>query len=314
MLSRCLIVDELHDNIHKLLKERNLEYDYYPDISRAEIINSIANYNGLIIRSKTKVDQELIGESNLDYVARAGAGVDNLDETFLKAKGIEIFNAPEGNRDAVGEHTIGLILNLLHNLHKGNHQVKLKEWDREGNRGWELGSLTVGILGLGNSGLSVAKKLAGFGCKVIAYDKFLDPSQHPEYLVNLNQIFEETDILSLHIPLTDETKSLIDAQYLKRFKKSIYLINASRGEIAPLSQIKEGIEDGRIIKAALDVMECENFSMMSNQQHENFIWLKESGRVIFTPHVAGWSYESYARINEILVEKIGEFLDSRGIS
>ena len=312
MPGKCLIVDQLHDNIHQLMNEAGITYDYRPEISREEIIEILPEYDGMIIRSKTRVDEELVGNAPLKYVARAGAGVDNLDEEFLESRGIEIFNAPEGNRDAVGEHTIGLILNLLHNLHQGNHEVKLKEWKRESNRGRELGNMTVGILGLGNSGLAVAKKLSGFGCRVIGYDKYIDPSQHPEYQVDMDQIFQEADILTLHIPLTRETKNLVNEEFLGRFRKSLYFINVSRGEIARLSEVRKAMESGKIIKAALDVMECEKFSKMSEQQSKDFQWLISSGRVIFTPHVAGWSFESYARINEVLLEKIGHFLDKQG--
>lgn len=311
MSGKCLIVDVLHENIHSLLNEADISYDYEPNLTRQEIIDILPNYEGLIVRSKTKVDAGLIGNSALAYVARAGAGVDNLDEAFLAERGIEIINAPEGNRDAVGEHTIGLILNLLHNLHQGNHEVKLKEWNREANRGWELGSLTVGIIGLGNSGLAVAKKLAGFGCKVLAYDKYVDQFVYPKLLVEMDEIYRQADILSLHIPLTDETKHLINQEYLGYFRKSIYFINASRGEIAPLKEIRRAMEAKKILKAGLDVLECENFDKMDENQLEDFHWLKDTGKVIFTPHVAGWTYESYARINEVLVEKIGQLLDKR---
>jgi D-3-phosphoglycerate dehydrogenase len=311
MSGKCLIVDQLHENIHSLLNGIGITYDYLPEITREEIISKLAEYEGIIIRSKTRVDAELLAGSSIRYVARAGAGVDNLDEDYLKSKGIAILNAPEGNRDAVGEHTIGLILNLLHNLHQGNHEVKLKEWKREANRGRELGKLTVGIIGMGNSGSAVASKLSGFGCEVIAYDKYIEASRYPDWLVEMEEIFQRADILTLHIPLTHETSNLITSEFLGRFKKPIYFINVSRGEIAHLSEIRQAMESGKIIKAALDVMECENFSKMSEGQMQDFQWLTSSGRVIFTPHVAGWSFESYARINEVLVEKIGHFLDKQ---
>jgi D-3-phosphoglycerate dehydrogenase len=312
MSGQCLIVDEVHENIHPLLEKAGISYDYHPRISRSEIKEIITDYEGLIIRSKTRVDEELIGKAKLKFVARAGAGVDNLDEAYLEVRGIAIINAPEGNRDAVGEHTIGLMLNLLHNLHQGNHEVKLKEWNREANRGRELSELTVGIIGLGNSGTAVASKLKGFGCRVIAYDKYVEQVNYPEILVDMETLFAEADILSLHIPLTSETRELVTMSFLEQFNKPIYFINVSRGEIAPLAEIRQAMESGKILKAALDVMECEDFAKMQPQQMADFQWLKETGKVIFTPHVAGWSFESYARINEVLVEKIGHFLDKQG--
>ena len=312
MPGKCLIVDQLHENIHSLLTKIGLEYDYRPEITREEIKASLPAYEGLIIRSKTTVDEDLLAAANLKYVARAGAGVDNLDEDYLAAREIAILNAPEGNRDAVGEHTIGLILNLLHNLHQGNHEVKRQEWKREANRGRELSKLTVGIIGLGNSGTAVAEKLQGFGCRVLAYDKYVAQEKHPDLLVEMAQLFAETDILTLHIPLTRETRELVSKEFIQKFAKPIYLINVSRGEIAPLQEIRRAVEEGKILKAALDVMECENFSKMNDRQKDDFQWLANSGKVIFTPHVAGWSFESYARINEVLVEKIGHFLDKEG--
>ena len=309
MSGKCLIVDRLHESIHTLLEQRGIYFDYKPDITREEIKNILSAYDGLIIRTKTRVDADLLKGSKLKYIARAGAGIDNIDEAFINAQGIAIMNAPEGNRDSVGEHTIGLILSLLHNLHKGNDEVRDGIWAREENRGNELSKMTVGLVGLGNSGLAVAKKLGGFGCKVIAYDKYLDASSYPNYLVDESRFFSEVDILSLHIPLTPETDSLLTTEYLNRFSKPLYFINVSRGEIANFATLRTALGSGKIIKAALDVLECEDFSKLSRSQKNDLEWLKKSGKVIFTPHVAGWTYESYERINAVLVEKMVLFLD-----
>ncbi len=310
MSLRCLIVDKLHDSIGSLLAGIKVEYDYRPDITREEIKEVLADYEGLIIRSKTKVDEDLIKNSNLQFVARAGAGIDNIDEPVLKQYNIKIINAPEGNRDAVGEHSIGLILNLLHQQNHGHQQILTGIWDREGNRGAELGSLTVGIFGYGNTGSSLAKKLTGFGCRVIAYDKYLAslPDNNAEH-VDLNTLFKETELLSLHIPLTDETNELANVQFFNEFNKQLIFINTSRGEIAPLHDLKLTLECGKIKLAGLDVLECERLDKMSNDQSLAFNWLKKSGRVLFTPHVAGWTRESYQRINAVLVEKIGAFIE-----
>jgi D-3-phosphoglycerate dehydrogenase len=310
MAFRCLIVDELHDSIGPLLSAINLDYDYMPDITRDEIKEILANYGGLIIRSNTRVDADLIEGTNLQFIARAGAGIDNLDQELLDDKGIEVFNAPEGNRDAVGEHTVGMILNLLHNLTQSHKQIIEGNWDREGNRGSELGSLTVGIFGYGNAGSALAKKLRGFGCRVIAYDKYLDKIEdsHAE-LVDLKTFYRETEVLSMHVPLTDETNQLADTEFFNKFTHAIIFLNTSRGEIAPLNDIAKAIEDKKILQAGLDVLECEKFSKMTDEQSNTFNLIKESGKVLFTPHVAGWTFESYRRINVVLVEKIGAFLD-----
>ncbi|RLD21196.1 MAG: phosphoglycerate dehydrogenase [Bacteroidetes bacterium] len=310
MSFHCLIVDKLHDSIGPLLSAINLDYDYMPDISRDEIKEILANYEGLFIRSKTRVDADLIKGANLKFVARAGAGIDNLDQELLEEKGIEIFNAPEGNRDAVGEHTVGMILNLLHNLTQSHNQIIAGKWDREGNRGRELGSLTVGIFGYGNAGSTLAKKLKGFGCRVIAYDKYLDKTDDSDAeLVDLKTFYRETEILSMHLPLTNETDQLASTEFFNKFTHSIIFLNTARGEIAPLNDILKAIEDKKILQVGLDVLECEKFAKMTDDQSNTFNRLKESGKVLFTPHVAGWTFESYQRINVVLVEKIGAFLD-----
>lgn len=296
----------MHESLVPRLKEIGVETNYMPTITREQIKSEIKNYNGLIIRSKTFVDKDLLNQANnLKFVARAGSGIDNLDIDYLNSKSISIINAPEGNRDAVGEHTIGLILNLLHNILEGHHQVSKNIWKREENRGQELGNKTVGIIGYGNMGSSVAKKLSSFGCKIIAYDKY-----HPTFKnsfaesVSLEKLMEETDILSLHTPLTDETLRLTSGDFFDRFKKELIFINTARGEIASFSSIERAIKNEKIIKAGLDVLENEKLQALTALQRKSFDFLKASGKIIFTPHVAGWTTESYIRINEVLVKKI----------
>lgn len=296
----------MHESLITMLGEIGFEGVYEPNFKRDEIKSSIQLYDGLIIRSKTFVDQDLLNSTDkLKFVARAGSGVDNLDEVYLNSKGIQILNAPEGNRDSVGEHAIGLILNLLHNINQGHTQVNKTIWDREGNRGEELGNKTVGIIGYGNMGSTLAKKLSSFGCKVIAYDKY-NPSFNDSYAqsVSLNHLMKETEILSLHIPLTKETFSMTNDGFFDGFKHNIIFINTSRGEVAPLNSIVMAIESGKILKAGLDVLENEKLNDLSSQQNQDLVYLKDSGRVVFTPHVAGWSLESYIRINKVLVKKI----------
>jgi len=303
---RCLVVDKMHESLPAMLQKIGVKAISEPAITRGGIKEVIHTYDGLIIRSKTFVDEDLlVNAQNLKFVARAGSGVDNLDVNYLKSKSIHIINAPEGNRDAVGEHTIGLILNLLHNLQQGHQQVIQHIWDREGNRGAELSNKTVGIIGYGHMGRSLAKKLQAFGCKVIAYDKY-HPNFRTDYAqsVSLNQLKEESDILSLHIPLTSDTLNMTGDHFFSEFKKSLIFINTSRGEIAPLGSIVDALKSGKISKAGLDVLENEKLDTLSNSQQKNFDYLMESGKVIFTPHIAGWSTESYIRINKVLVKKI----------
>lgn len=296
----------MHESIVPMLEKIGITAIYQPQISRNEIKETIHLYDGLIIRSKTFVDKDLLqNSSKLKYIARAGSGIDNLDLDYIESKSISIVNAPEGNRDSVAEHTIGLILNLLHNIHQGHKQINNNTWDREGNRGEELGNKTVGIIGYGNMGSTLAKKLHSLGCKVVAYDKY-KPNFNNEFAlsVSLNKLMEETDILSLHVPLTDETLEMTSGNFFSQFKKELIFINTSRGEISPLKSIKEAILSNKVLKAGLDVLENEKLKSLTFEQTESLDFLKDSEKVIFTPHVAGWSRESYIRINEVLVKKI----------
>ncbi len=306
MQTRCLIVDKMHPGIEDLLLQAGLQADYRPTISRQEIKDIIANYQGLIIRSKTYVNEDLLQTATrLKFVARAGSGIDNLDARWLQNNNINIINAPEGNRDAVGEHTTGLILSLLHNLHQAHQQVTQGIWDREGNRGTELSTKTVGIIGYGNMGMAVAKRLSALGARVIAYDKYHPIfTTHYAQSVSLHQLKEETDILSLHVPLAKDTQNMTSGNFFTEFKKNLIFINTSRGEVAPLESISQALEAGKITKAALDVLENEKLKSLTPNQLKNFNYLKSSGKVIFTPHVAGWTTESYVKLNKVLVKKI----------
>ena len=310
MKPRCLVVDKMHPSITNLLKDIGVEPDYRPDVTRDEIIEIIKEYEGLIIRSKTKVDELLISNAEkLRFVGRAGAGIDNLDEQALKKAGIEILNAPEGNRNAVGEHAMGLLLGLLNNIVKSDDEVRRSIWDREGNRGTELATKTVGLIGYGNMGKNFAEKLSVFGCTILAYDKYkYNYSDGNVVESTIDDIFEKADILSLHIPLTDETRGMVTTRFLERFKKEIYLINTARGEIVEMDAIVKGLESNKIIGAGLDVLENEKLLQMSDKQKESFKYLSNSQKTILTPHVAGWSVESYKMINKVLVDKIERFI------
>jgi len=310
---KCLIIDKTHQDTTRMFKSIGLDVIYRPDIKRPEITEIIGEFDGLIIRSKTPLDKELIDlAKNLKFVGRAGAGVDNLDVNYLKAKGVEIMNAPEGNRNALGEHTIGMLLSLLNNICKSDQEVRKMTWDREGNRGYELAGKTVSLLGYGNMGQAFARKLASFNCKVLAYDKYKNNFGN-EYAqqAELDQIFEESDVFSIHVPLTEETNGMIDNEFLNSFKKPIYLLNTARGEVLPFQSCVYGLNQGVLKGIGLDVLEIEKLDQLNKEQKEAFEYLSASNRVIMTPHIAGWSYESYKKISEVLTEKIRLFLQER---
>lgn len=303
-MKKILIADHLHPAFKEEAEKLGYICDDMPLVSREETLQILKDYSGIAIRTKFLIDKEIIDSSrNLMFIARAGAGMDNVDEEYAKSKGIICINAPEGNRDAVGEHVIGMLLSLLNNLKQGDQQIRSGVWDREANRGWELKGKTVAIIGYGNNGRSFARKLSGFEVKVIAYDKY-KTGYSDEYAteVSMEQVVKLADVLSFHIPLTRETRRLFNEEYLFHFRKPIILLNASRGEIIDTNAVVSGLKNGKITAAGLDVLEVEKFPALSEQPWFNE--LTKSERVILSPHVAGWSFESYRKISEVLAEKL----------
>lgn len=303
---KVLIIDRMHESISPLLEDAGFVPDYQPNITPDEVHKHINEYAVLLLRSKMPVDAALLDKAkDLRVIGRAGAGLDQIDLEAVKARGIQLIHAPEGNRDAVAEHTVGMLLALLINLQKANAQVREGLWDREGNRGYELMGKTVGLIGFGCMGQAVAERLSGFGCQVMAYDKFRKGFGSDKVAeVSLEQLQNEADIVSFHIPLTAENRALVDETYIDRFRKDIFLINTARGEILPLDVLRNGLESGKIRAAALDVLENEKLNQLSSKQQQNFDYLVGSSQVILSPHVAGWTHESYQKINQVLVSKL----------
>lgn len=304
----CLVIDSMHESLFSMLNDIGWQTEYKPTITREEIKKIHQQYDGLIVRSKTIIDGDLLGENpTLKFIGRAGAGLDNLDLAYLESKKIHVLHASEGNRDAVGEYTTGALLSLLRNLPRADQEVRKTIWDREGNRGEELMDKTIGIIGYGNMGQSFAKRISGFGCNVLAYDKYkVQYSDQYAREAVMEQIFEHADILSLHIPLTQETRLMIDNGYLNRFKKKIILINTARGEIVALQTLAEGLASGKVRGAVLDVLENEKLDKLTAAQQEAFQYISKQSNVILTPHIAGWTFESHVKINVALVTKIKE--------
>ncbi len=305
-MKKCLIVDKMHESIISLLRDIGYEADYRPQIKREEVLDIIGQYDGIIVRSKLQIDQEFIDKAHqLKFVGRAGAGLDQLDEEALKANSIHILNAPEGNRDAVGEHAVGMLLNLFNRINQADQEVRQGTWNREGNRGVELMGKTVGIIGYGNMGQAFARRLVGFGVTVLAYDKYR--SNYGDAFARqetMDEIFQHADILSLHVPLTEETHFLVDEAFLNQFSKDIFIINTARGKVMKLTSLSAALGAGKVKGAALDVLENEKLGQLSAEQKHTLAQLQQSNRVLFTPHVAGWTFESYKKINQTLVRKI----------
>ncbi|TFF40359.1 2-hydroxyacid dehydrogenase [Mucilaginibacter psychrotolerans] len=304
MKNNILIVDDIHPAFIQRVEAAGYTCNYQPTITTAEAINILNGYDGLVIRSKFRVDQAVIdGAPNLRFICRAGAGMDNIDEAYAIQQNITLINAPEGNSDAVGEHAIGLLLSLMNNINIADAQIRAGSWQREANRGHELKGKTVGIIGYGHMGQSFARKLSGFQVGVLAYDKYKTGfSDKYAREVSMEEIVRYSDVLSFHIPLTAETNGLVDDEYLFHFKKPIFLINTSRGKVVKTSAVLNAIRQGKIIGAGLDVLEVEKFPALNEQAW--FDELRQSGKVVLSPHVAGWTFDSYRKISEVMAEKL----------
>ncbi len=303
---KVLIVDLMHESILGLLGKYGFEVTYAPKITREEILEQIASYEGIIIRSKTPLDRSLLERATrLQFIGRAGAGLDQLDLDYLEERGVALFHAAKGNRDAVAEHAIGGILALFNHLNQADTQVRKGIWDREGNRGVELKGKTVGIFGFGNMGKAFSKRLKGFGVNVLAYDKYKkDFGKKGVQEVSWEMLKKETDVLSIHVPLTAETRDFFTLEELKSFAKPFWMINTARGEVIRMETLNQALDLGILKGLVLDVLENEKFERFSPDQKLQFELLAKRENVLFTPHVAGWTVESYQKINEVLVKQI----------
>lgn len=298
---QVLIVDEVHPSMAEGLTKLGFEVETRLGLSVDEFRRILPEYTGLVIRSKFKITAETLERTQLSFIARAGAGLDLVDLDACLAHGIAVFAANEGNSDSVAEHVIGQILSLAHKLHTSDTEIRHGLWERDGNRGFEIKGKTIGIIGYGNMGKAVASRLSGFGLRILAYDKYAPSVDFP---ASLEQIFEDADILSLHIPLTSETRGLVTPSFIESFKKPILFINSSRGPISPLEPLLQGLRSGQIRGLALDVLPNEKLSTWSPVEKEIFTEIAAYPATIFSPHVAGWTTESYIKINEVLLQKI----------
>jgi D-3-phosphoglycerate dehydrogenase len=308
-MRKVLFIDSVHPILAERLSSRGFSCVDGTKMSALEIERELKDSYGLVIRARFILDREFLNSAlNLKFIARSGSGLENIDQLFCKERGIQLFNSPEGNRNAVAEHALGMLLSLLNKLNQADRQVKKGIWDREGNRGEELDGKTVAIIGYGNNGSAFAKKLRGFDVKILAYDKYKSGfGDHHVHECTLEAIFQQADVVSFHIPLNKETKYFIDASFLNRFEKQIRLLNLSRGKIVNTKDLVEALKSKKVIGACLDVLEFEKKSFESFfEQHlpEEFNYLTNSEHVILSPHVGGWTVESYFKLSNVLADKI----------
>ena len=310
---KVLRIDPVHPLLDEILKRNHIDVTENLTGSYDEIVKIIPRFDGLVLRSRIPVDARLISKGKrLKFIARVGSGLEGIDRAYAESKGIRVINAAEGNANAVGEMTLGLLLALLRNINKAGSEIKSGQWLRNANRGYELQGKTVSIIGYGNTGKAFARKLAGFDVNVLFYD--IKPGLQDRYAreADIREIFEQTDVLSLHVPLTELTRYLVNETYINRFKKPFWLINTSRGEVVKTDDLVKALESGKIRGTALDVIEYENkaFGDMLLKDHlpPAFQKLRQMPQVILTPHIAGITYESAVKLSEITAEKILKIL------
>lgn len=302
------------DSVHGILQER-LEKLGYECIDGTQLdfqqTKSVLNEAivGIVVRSKFRMDEKLLGDAkDLKFIARSGAGMENIDEVFTNSRAITLFNAPEGNRTAVAEHALGMLLALFNQLKKGDAEVRNGIWDREGNRGLELTGKTVGIIGYGNNGSAFAKVLKGFDCTILVYDKYKTIELNPLVKqVDLDELYEKSEVISFHVPQNEETLLWADDEFFNAVENPFFLINLSRGKIVKTESLIKAIESKKVRGAVLDVLEFESSSFESvfgEEMPETFKKLIHSNQVLLSPHVGGWTVESYFKLSNVLADKI----------
>ena len=304
------------DTVHPILEERLSSVGFVCiDATNSDLetcYSLIQDALGIVIRSRFPMHESFLKHApKLQFIARSGAGMENIDESYCRERNIQLFNAPEGNRNAVGEHALGMLLALLNKFIQGDKQVRQGIWDREGNRGEELDGKTVGIIGYGNNGRAFAKKLRGFDCQVLVYDKYVSNLEDNFITqVSLEQLYQEADVISFHIPQNTETLYWVNQTFFDCLTKPIYLLNLSRGKIVETQALLNAIASGQVKSAGLDVLEFEKASFENFSDSERLSVFNEliaSDKVILTPHVGGWTTESYFKLSDVLADKILAF-------
>ena len=306
---KILHIDRNHPLMLSQLEAQGFEnYEDYTS-SKESIEAKIADYDGIIIRSRFTIDRTFLDKATrLKFIGRVGAGLENIDVAYAESKDITLIAAPEGNRNAVGEHALGMLLALLNKFKKSNNEIKNGKWLREENRGWELDGKTVGIIGYGNMGKSFAKKLRGFDCSVICYDILPDKGDENAKQVTLVDFFRQADVVSLHTPQTPQTIGMVNEVFINSFAKSFWLLNTARGKSVVTDDLVRALQSRKVLGAGLDVLEYEKASFedffSDEQMPKSFKYLLEADNVVLTPHIAGWTLESKEKLAQIIVDKI----------
>lgn len=306
---KILHIDSNHPLLWNQLEQAGFTNEEDFASTKEEVEAKIQNYNGIVIRSRFKIDKTFLDKAtNLQFIARVGAGLESIDCDYAIEKGVHLIAAPEGNSNAVGEHALGMLLSLMNKLNRADKLVREGKWIREGNRGYELEGKTVGIIGYGNMGKSFAKKLRGFDVKVICHDILEHVSDENATQVSLQELQKQADVLSLHLPWTPETDKMVNTEFINSFAKPFWFINTSRGKNVVTADLVEALASEKILGAGLDVLEYEKLSFenlfIDTEKPAAFQYLLDSDKVLLTPHIAGWTFESHQKLAQVIVDKI----------
>ena len=305
---KILHLDSNHPLLWEQLDQAGFENHQDYTSSKLEVEAKIKDYHGIVIRSRFKIDPTFLDQAtNLQFIARVGAGLESIDCDYAQQKGIHLIAAPEGNRNAVGEHALGMLLSLMNKLAQANQSVKSGHWIREGHRGYELEGKTIGLIGYGNMGKSFAKKLRGFDVNVLCYDILPHVGDQNAKQVSLEVLQQESDVLSLHTPWTPETDQMVNHTFIQAFAKPFWFINTARGKSVVTADLVKGLQSGKILGAGLDVLEYEKLSfetLFEGERPEALNYLLQSENVLLSPHIAGWTFESHEKLAQVIVDKI----------
>ncbi len=306
-MSKVIITAKAHDFLSEQLTKKGFEIIYLPTITYHELSAIINEATGLVVTTRIRIDRSLLDKAtNLKWIGRLGSGMELIDVDYAESKGILCISSPEGNRNAVGEHTLALVLALMNKIHSVQKELKEGKWLRDENRATELSGKTVGIIGYGNTGTAVAKLLQSFDVTVLAYDKYkFGFSKDHVREASLEHLCKYADVISFHVPLTDETHYMVNKDFFISLQRKPWLINTSRGRIVNTSDLKEALINNLISGAGLDVLENENLSSYSEEEKSIFNWLLDQPNVIITPHIAGYSHEAFYKMSEVLLQKLG---------
>lgn len=306
MSRKVLITAKVHEFLINELESKGYTVNYQPSITYSEVLDAVHDVQGMIVTTRVKVDKAVIDRAaSLEWIGRLGSGMELIDVAYAESKGIHCASSPEGNRETVGEQAVGMLVMLMHNLLKSSLELRHNVWERDGNRGWELGGKTLAIIGYGHTGSAFARKLRGFDMRILAYDKYKKGfgSEFVEE-TDLDTIFREADVVSFHLPLNDETRHMGDLAFFRSFAKRVYLLNTSRGKVVSTADVITALESDVLAGAGLDVLENEKLETFSETERQQFSYLLAHPRVVITPHIAGYSHEASIKMAKIVLEKL----------